>query len=369
MAKVAEDSKRKRLERIYFLLQRHEHGLTESEIAEKLGFENRTTNNYLRQLEYENKISKEGKFWFAHDWSSIALGRLDLEPEEAMVLYLAARLFVKQSDRRNETAESALLKLAHRLSSDASLGDDLHNAAEELAQRPEDEDYQDHFRIIMHSYIYRRKVEITYHPYRGEPFTTTFAPYLLEPSAIGFATYAIGFSSISRQLRTYKLERVLSAKLTREEYTIPPDFPGLELLRNSWSIYYGEETTQVTLRFHPEVARRVQETNWHPSQQLAWDEDQPGYLLLTIEVADTTDLKPWIRTWGANCEVIAPVKLRDEMMGEARRLAHLYGWNTTRRADDTPTSNDDPLGLGSTFAEFFDKEEYLRCRPILFNFK
>lgn len=344
MANLAEDTRRQRLERIYFLLQRHESGLAESEIAEKLGFGTRTTHNYLRQLEFENKISKDGKLWFAHDWNGIALGRLDLEPEEAMVLYLAARLFVKQSDRRNETAESALLKLAHRLSSDAGLGDDLYNAAQALAHRPEDADYQDHFRIIMHSYIYRHKVEITYHPYRGEPFTTTFAPYLLEPSAIGFATYAIGHSGISNELRTYKLERVLSAKLTREEYTIPLDFPGLELLHNSWSIYYGEETVQVTLRFHPEVARRVQESNWHPSQQLAWDPNQPGYLLLTIEVADVTDLKPWIRTWGANCEVISPIELRDEMMGEARRLAHLYGWSTQTESGATHNKFRDIFG-------------------------
>lgn len=328
MPNLAQDTLRSRLERIYLLLQRHDGGLSEREIADVLGFENRTTNNYLRRLESESKTFKEGKLWFAHDWNSIVLGKLDLEPEEAMVLYLAARLFVKQSDRRNETAESALLKLAHRISSDAGLGDDLYNAAELLARRPEDESYHDHFRIVMHSYIYRRKVEITYHPYRGRSFTTVFAPYLLEPSSIGFATYAIGHSSLPDQLRTYKLERILSAKLTREEYTIPAEFPGLDLLSNSWSIYYGDETTQVILRFHPEVSRRVQETNWHPSQQLAWDESQPEYLLLSIEVADTTDLKPWIRAWGAHCEVIAPDHLRDEMTGEARRFAHLYGWST-----------------------------------------
>jgi predicted DNA-binding transcriptional regulator YafY len=153
-----------------------------------------------------------------------------------------------------------------------------------------------------------------------------FAPYLLEPSGIGFATYAIGHSSIVNQLRTYKIERIRKAELTRGEYTIPSDFDGLKLLRSAWSIFYGDEVIKVTLRFHPDVARRVQETNWHISQQLAWDEEQEGYLLMTIEVADTTDLKPWIRTWGANCEVLEPVSLRNELVSEARRLAKLYGW-------------------------------------------
>jgi predicted DNA-binding transcriptional regulator YafY len=186
----------------------------------------------------------------------------------------------------------------------------------------------------MRAYIHRCKVEIVYQPYRGRSFVTVFAPYLLEPSAIGFATYAIGHSQVVNALRTYKLERIEQAKLlSREEYSIPADFAGLDLLRNAWSIYYGEETTQVKLQFHPDVAKRVEETNWHPSQQLEWDADQPDYLRVSFDVADTTDLKPWIRTWGANCEVLAPASLRDEMMGEARRLARLYGWHTSRAAD------------------------------------
>lgn len=344
MAKVSEGVLRGRLDRIYLLLQRHEGGLTEREIAEKLDFELRTTNNYLRQLEYESKIFKEGRLWFTHSWNRITLGKIDLEPEEAMVLYLAGRLFVKQSDRRNETAENALLKLAHRLSSDVGLGDDLYAAAEELANRQEDADYHDHFRIIMQSYIYRRKVEITYRPYRSEVFRTVFAPYLLEPSAIGFSTYVIGHSSVSGQLRTLKLERILTAKLTREEYMIPADFHGLELLRNSWSIYHGEETIKVVLRFHPEVTRRVQESNWHPSQQLIWDQTLPGHILLSLEIADTTDVKPWIRSWGAHCEVIEPAELRSEMTGEARRLARLYGWSTETENRPTHSKFNDIFG-------------------------
>ncbi len=330
MAKVSESTKRDRLERIELLLRRYPDGLKEAEIADMLNFERRTTNNYLQELYAQGRIEKEGALWYLLPYRSMVLRKFELQPEEAMVLYLAARLFVKQCDQRNGAAELALLKLADVLSSDMGLGDDLRQAARELVERPHAPGYEDVFRTVMRGYIYRRKVEIGYAPYRGEPFETVISPYLLEPSAIGFATYVIGHSSIVNTLRTYKIERIRWARLLhRQEYTVPADFPGLELLRNAWSIYYGDEVTRVVLRFHPDVARRVQETRWHPSQQLAWDESQPGYLLLTVEVADTTDLKPWIRGWGANCEALEPPDLRDELMGEARQLAHLYGWRTT----------------------------------------
>ena len=47
----------------------------------------------------------------------------------------------------------------------------------------------------------------------------------------------------------------------------PPDFPGLDILRNAWSIVMGEETIRVILRFSPIVKARVLETRWHPSQE------------------------------------------------------------------------------------------------------
>ena len=299
--------------------------MREQEIAQALNYERRTINNYLRELEIQGRVYKDGQLWYSQPYKELVLRPLGLQPEEAMVLYLAARLFVKQSDQRNETAELVLTKLADILNSDMGLERDLYQAARELAQRPRQPGYEDVFRTIMQAYIYRRKVQMIYHPYQGEPFATLFAPYLMEPSAIGFATYAIGHSSVVNALRTYKIERIEQVRLIQEEYEIPPDFPGLELLRSAWSIFYGEELTRVVLRFHPEVARRVQETNWHPSQQLAWDEEQPGYLRLTVEVASTIDLLPWIRGWGASCEVLEPARLRRALTRETRQLATLYG--------------------------------------------
>lgn len=325
MPKISEHSRQQRKERILMLLRQYDGGLTEREIAEHLKLERRTTHNYLKELDAEAKLEKDGHVWCIAPFQPAVLRPFELTPEQAMVLYLASRLYVKHSDQRNETAETVLLHLADILSGDMGLDDDIRQAAQELAQRPFRPDYEDVFRTMMRAYIYRRRVDITYHPYRGQPFTTAFAPYLIEPSAIGFATYAIGHSSIVDDLRTYKLERIEHATLRlHDTYTVPASFPGLQVLRNAWSIYYGEQVVTVRLRFAPEVAKRVQESQWHPSQVLSWDEDQPGHLLVTLEVADTTDLLPWIRTWGANCEVLEPPGLRRQMIKGVRRLAGIY---------------------------------------------
>jgi len=343
MPKVSEATREGRKERVFLCLRRNSLGLTESELADEIHFERRTINNYLRELEVEGKVYKEGTLWVALPYDRAELRRFQLTPEEAMTLYLATRLFVKQHDKRNEPAETALLKLAAALTTQAGVGQEIHQAAQDLAQRPDDGRYNQVFRTVMQGYIYRRVLRLTYMPARGQAFETDFAPYLLEPSAIGFTTYAIGHSSNVNALRTYKLERIHAAQLTRQEYTIPADFPGLQMLRNAWSIFYGEALTTVTLRFSPAVRQRVAETRWHPSEEKGDDPERAGFLRWSAQVADTTDMLPWIKGWGSHCIVLAPQELREMLMGEAKAMAEGYGWSVSSQ----------PAGQSSTLDDFF----------------
>ena len=49
------------------LLQRCFNGLRESEIAQELGWDRRTTNNYLRELRDQGRIYKEGQAWHSEE--------------------------------------------------------------------------------------------------------------------------------------------------------------------------------------------------------------------------------------------------------------------------------------------------------------
>jgi len=307
------------------MLTRNARGITEGEISDEVNLGRRTVNNYLRELEDRGKAFKDGLYWYPLVLKESRLRPFDLSPEEAVTLYLGARLLVKQQDKRNEPAETALLKLASVLKADAGVGSEIEQAARELAQRPIQENYQPIFRDVMRGYIYRKKVEIVYRSLGAKnSFQTTFSTYLLEPSAIGFTTYLIGYSSSPNALRAYKLERIEFIRLTKDDYSIPPDFPGLDILRNAWSIVIGDETIRVVLRFDEKVKARVLETRWHPSQQTREDTEKPGFLLWEVQVADTLDLLPWVRGWGADVEVLEPKELRNALTREAQALAELY---------------------------------------------
>ena len=75
------------------------------------------------------------------------------------------------------------------------------------------------------------------------------------------------------------------------------------------------------------AAKRVMETNWHPSQHL---ETQPdGSLVLTLDVGGLLEITPWLLSWGASVEVLEPPSLRDSIARIARDMLSL---NTSVKA-------------------------------------
>jgi proteasome accessory factor B len=84
----------------------------------------------------------------------------------------------------------------------------------------------------------------------------------------------------------------------------------------------GDSTVMVELRFNSRAAGPVQERLWHPSQQTQLLSD--GTLHFQVDVADLREMQPWIRSWGADVEVLAPESLRAEMVDQARELAQIY---------------------------------------------
>src|SRR5690606_33089402 len=125
MPTTTNDDRHARMERVLRHIRNVGGDVKASEIADTLGLEERVLRNYLRDLESANLIIKDGLYWSINPEPPKTLTRPDLMPEEAMAIYLALRLFIKQSDKRNFDVENALDKLATILSKDANLGADI----------------------------------------------------------------------------------------------------------------------------------------------------------------------------------------------------------------------------------------------------
>lgn len=311
-------------ELIYQTIAR-EPSIRTTELAERFYIPERTMREHLKWLEDRGRIYPEKYGWYPLEPPHQQLRPLAFSPEEGLMLYLAVRLLVKLQDRRSLLSEQMLHKLAQALSQDVKIGNYILQAAYQIASRKRDITHSRKLETLFTAHIYRRWVRLTYQPYNGNTFETDFAPYAFEPSPVGMTIYTHGKSTIVNAMRTYKLERIQEIQLLHEAFEIESNFDPSAWLKNAASIIGGEEVIEVALRFAPSVVPRLYENSWFDFQEeLILDGE---YRIMRFQVADTTDLKPWIRSWGAACEVLEPLTLREELMGEARRLAMIYGWD------------------------------------------
>jgi len=65
MARLFKGQKAQKSRSVQRVLRAHAFGLRESEIAQTLGWQRRTVNNYLHELQGQGCVYKEGRLWLA----------------------------------------------------------------------------------------------------------------------------------------------------------------------------------------------------------------------------------------------------------------------------------------------------------------
>ncbi len=317
--------KAERLLQFEQLLLAFPEGLHRAEIARRLGVHRSTAGRYIDQLSLRVPIWQDGSLFGINRDDYLTHVRVTIH--ESMALHLAARLMATRTDKHNPHAASALRKLGHALHRLAPLvSQHLLASAEVMDSQAQRHDpvYLEVLEKLTRAWSDGRVARLWHRLEDGRVYDYNFAPYFIEPYAVGQTTHVIGWREPPGALRTFKLERIQRIELTDEAYTIPEDFEPRHLLADAWGIWYTEaEPVEVALKFHPRVAHRVRETQWHRSEEV---EEQPdGSLIWRARVAEVQEMIPWVRGWGADVEVLAPQELRRALVNEARKLADVYG--------------------------------------------
>jgi CRISPR-associated endonuclease/helicase Cas3 len=321
------------------LAQAFPDGVTMEKLAKRFGTDRTTISRDIAEMEADGLpiINPKHGFYMV-DPRDVQLS-LSLTHAESLSLYLAARRVVRQATYAIEPVLSSLEKLAELLRKPITdqLLQVLSNSREAL---PSEKQREGTTKKLVDSWQQQVVVRVTYQALKSlQPRTFTLHPYLFEPSLWGDGTYVIGFCEEMRKLTTFKVERIQQVTLTTRRFDIPDSIAPDKTLQHTWNVWIGEgEPVEVRLRFSREVARRVRETRWHPSERR---NDLPdGGVEWQATVDEPQEMLPWIRGWGADVEVIAPEDLRQMIIEEVKRLNRLYDYQATPktltdRANDT----------------------------------
>ncbi|MCB0216914.1 MAG: transcriptional regulator [Chloroflexi bacterium] len=318
--------KAERLLAIEQLLLSHPEGLPRAEIARRLGVHRSTIGRDIEEL------GNAFPFW-ENDVGHIGIQRqrylthLRLTLHECLAVHLASRLMATQTDKRSPHAASAVRKLAESLKTlapqisahIARTADDLDGPRLRNAPR-----HVQTLELLAEAWARTRSVALEYQSEPDRSTSYTLEPWFVEPYAPGRSTYVIGLLLPPGQPRLLKVERILSARLLDDApYDVPDDLEPTALFAPAWGAWLGSGTaTEVVLRFRPEIAHRVLETQWHHSEHSQVEGD--GSLVWCVSVTDWIEMLPWIMGWGGLVEVLAPPDLRARMARESALLAARY---------------------------------------------
>jgi predicted DNA-binding transcriptional regulator YafY len=313
-----------RLLKVEHILYEYRDGIRPGDIARLCGVSPRTTYRDLIALQEELKLPVWEKDCLYGIDRGHFLPPVKLTLQEALALFMSARLVARHSDERNLNFESAFDKLACVLPQPIS--QHVRDTVAEIAARREDDRFTRVLDILATAWATRKTVRIghewtsadgTY----SKVYERKLDPYFIEPSDIGRSCYVIGHDHYSGEVRVFKIERIQQIELTADEYEIPEDWHAGKFLKSSWGIAQGEEV-EIKIRFSPAVAHRLRESLWHSSQRL--EDDPDGGVAMTVCVAGTLEITPWICSWGPEAEVLAPAGLRDQMRSIAERTVAAY---------------------------------------------
>jgi predicted DNA-binding transcriptional regulator YafY len=310
-----------RLMRITNLLYHNPNGLTAKQIAQRIQMTPRTVYRDIQALELDADIKiwrDKGRFG-AHQ--SEFLAPLKLTLEEAVTLFLSARLMQRYQDHLDPHVVSAFEKLASILP--RSVERHVHATVASLANLPRNDARTRIFDLLASGWAEGKKVRIKYPRTTGSTTTMherVISPYFLEPNPSGHSRYVIGHDSDTNNIRTFRIERITSAQPTSEHFAEPENFDVTARFKHAWGVS-DEDLVTVRLRFHnPTAQQRLQESRWHPSQTL--ENQLDGTLIMTLEVGGLLEITPWILGWGSAVEVIDPPELRQTIARTAAEMAH-----------------------------------------------
>jgi predicted DNA-binding transcriptional regulator YafY len=154
----------------------------------------------------------------------------------------------------------------------------------------------------------KRNITIFYESLKGEKTKRKISPY-----AMAFrksAWYLVGHCHLRDDIRTFRLGRIQSVRLSRERFSLPEEFSVEEYFQNSWGVYKGK-LTKFRVKFSGEAAIMVRTSKHQPYEEIA--ESTDGSIIYETTVSGRQEFIRWVLGFGPEAEILEPQSARREI--------------------------------------------------------
>ncbi len=307
-------------------------GVTVKELAEKYEVTERQIHRDLNNIQNEMRVPLVKKERVVDGRKSVSYcleaGYLpSLSPEKATAVFLS--MLQQQGSALSgclnglkDALVSTLFKYHYNPAELAveKLQDRIHLVEEALA---EPERVGQLFTKLVQALKDCHRVKIWYYVgYRGKITERVVEPYGLICKRHNW--YLVAYCLKRQAVRVFRVDQIENAyPYTTEKFTHPQDFNLKEHMAQSWGVINDGEAYRVRLKFRANVAFRIRNLVYHPSQVLE-KELEDGSIIVSFYVCGIKEMKTWIVQWGDAVEVLEPDWLRENMCAMAESILRVY---------------------------------------------
>ena len=309
-----------RLLRLIALLQSN-RGYSANELAEELSISKRTLFRDLNSLELARV-----PYYFDNDAGCYRIGNHFFLPPVNLTLQEALSMLLLTRRLKNETNAPMLTegkKAASKIEGilpgpiREHIGNVIDSVSMHLAPLADHTGADVWFEKLSAAIVTKNRCRLRYYSFfdKGEIAVT------VNPLRLVFmhrAWYLLAWSLKEKQLRTYKLIRILKLTVQKKKFITDHSTELESHFGDAWTMIPEGKLHNVKLHFHPMVASNVAEVNWHKSQQITWNNDKSIEYHVTVD--GLGEIVWWILGYGDKVTVREPKELVDKIAEIARNM-------------------------------------------------
>ncbi len=247
----------------------------------------------------------------------------NLDQKETEAVLLAAKEYQNRSFPMKKELESGLAKVYNSLPEflKNSMGSYIKNY--EIISDPfvKLDEHQKKFDILKEAISNNLSVIINYYSMSSDETVKR----KLDTYNIFFnngAPYLAAYCHLRDGIRTFRVDRIKSIKMTDEKYTIPGDYSLSEEFKNVWGVEQGQKELDIKIKFIGRAARFVPEYQWSDNQEIEIKNENE--IIFSVRTCSREEIKKWMLGFGAEAELLKPVELREEIIEEIYAMQKNY---------------------------------------------
>lgn len=187
---------------------------------------------------------------------------------------------------------------------------------------------KDIWKTISKAIINKRKIELLYKSLRQDIRKKKSEIRIVHPYGTfdhDGAIYFFGYCEMRKEVRYFKISRIENIEVLQQKFAINIEYDIKSIMRKSFGII-DDDIFYLKLKISYPMSQLVKEKQYSSNQKITEIDEEN--IIFEANLKGYEEVKTWVLGMGSKVEVLAPEKLKKDVIEEMRKLQRIYELGT-----------------------------------------